>query len=188
MNALEQIVFANHRVVKLDLGIAAFKFLTNFSIGDGCAGSNQIAQLVEQYFGFNPLFKLRHTEVRLPKSSFVFVLSYEFAFWEEDVGVASVLQFVAQLLIVDAQTEALGFRQNDLLIDQVVGCPRCEKGQQHGGLSSSLRHLLPQHLPSFALHFERSDVFARHTGYDTARGTAEAEGGAETTRHQRDHH
>src|SRR5947207_7471212 len=119
MKALEQIVFANQRVVKLYLGVAVFKFLTDFGIGDSCAGSNQIAQLVEKYFGFNALFKLRDTEVRLPKSSFVFVLSYEFAFWEEDVGVASVLQFIAHLLVVDAQTQALRLRQNDLLIDEV---------------------------------------------------------------------
>src|SRR6202171_4357090 len=188
MNALEQIVFANHRVVKLDFGVAAFKFLTNFGIGDSCAGSNQIAQLVEQYFRFNALFELRDTEIRLPKSSFVFVLSYEFAFWEEDVGVAAVLQFVAQLLIVDAQTEALGFRQNYLLIDEVVGCPRCEKGQQHGGLSSRPRHLLTQHLPGLTLHFERSDILACHAGHDTAWRRTEAEGGTDTTGHERDHH
>jgi len=62
------------------------------------------------------------------------------------------------------------------------------KRQQHGGLSSGLGHLLTQHLPGLTLYLERGDIFACYSGNDTAWGTTEAEGRAEATRHQGDHH
>ena len=99
-----------------------------------------------------------------------------------------MLQFVAQLFIVNPQSQALGFHQKDLPVNEIVGCPRCEKGQQHGGLSASLWHLLTQHLPGLTLHFERSDVLASHSSDDAAWRSAKAEGGADTTGHERDHH
>ena len=80
-------------------------------------------------------------------------------------AVASVLQFVPHFFIRDPQTQPLGFGDQGLPADQVLGGALGKVGQQHGGLLAAAGKLLAQHLPGLALHFKRGDRLARHLGH-----------------------
>lgn len=65
MQPFENVIFAQHCVVELDLRVILLKFLPNFGVGDHGAARDQAAQLVNQNVFLHAALELSHREVVL---------------------------------------------------------------------------------------------------------------------------
>ena len=113
----ENVIFAQHRIVELDLGVIFLEFLANFGVADHSAACDQAAQLVDQDLFLYSAFEQRDGEVVLLQQFLIFCLSDEVSPGEKGLGVAAVLQFVADVFVRRTQAEVVSLRDQDLPLD-----------------------------------------------------------------------
>ena len=99
LNALGDIVFLEHRVIELDLGVFLDEFLVQIGVGYGGSSRDQGFQLALQNFVFNELLELRDGEIVARDEVFVGRLANELALGEQHRGKLAVLKLVGNFFV-----------------------------------------------------------------------------------------
>src|SRR5579863_1386865 len=174
MQPFENVIFAQHRVVELDLRVIFLKFLPNFGVGDYRAACDQAAQFINQDPFLHAALELSYREVVLLQQLFIRGLPDEVASREKCLAIAAMLQLVAHCLVRRTQAEVLSLRNQSLPLDQLLGSLRREEWQQHRGLRPTARKLLADHFPGLTLNFQACNIGSSHLGDHAAGWSAAA--------------
>ena len=131
---------------------------------------------------------MRNCHVVALNEVFVLLLPDELAAGKEHGAKLPVLEFLAQFVVADAQAHAVRLGHQRLLIDELLGRLIGKIGQQHAGLRSAARKLLPDHGPGFTLHLGDGHLLVANGGQNACWRRANAETGADPARNERDRH
>jgi hypothetical protein len=108
-------------------------------------------------------FKLRNRHVVALDEVLILFLPDELAVGKKHGAKLPVLELIAQFVVAGAQAHAVRLGNQRLLIDQLLGSLAGEIRQQHAGLRSAARKLLPDHGPGLTLHLGHGHLSGRQS-------------------------